>query len=683
MTTDNLETRAINTIRFLSADAVQQANSGHPGLPMGAAAMAFVVWTRHLRHNPHNPKWAGRDRFLLSGGHGSMLLYSLLHLTGYSLPLDELKNFRQWGSRTPGHPEYGLTPGVEMTTGPLGQGFATGVGMAIASTHLAAVYSPELFDNFIYAIVTDGDLMEGVASEAASLAGHLQLGKLIYLYDDNHISIDGSTNLAFTEDRAKRFEAYGWHVQHVADGNDVEAIDAAVRAAKADPRPSIIMCRTIIGFGAPKKQGTSKAHGEPLGNEELNAAKENLNWPKEPRFYIPDDVLDLYREAVERGHELEAEWNKKFSAYKKANPEKGVELERRLAGVLPKGWTKLLPVFPADAKGMATRAASGKVINALAPIIPELLGGSADLAPSNNTRIDGLPDFQKETPQGRNFHFGVREHAMAAALNGMALFGGLIPYGGTFLVFSDYNRPAIRIAALSHTPSIFVFTHDSIGLGEDGPTHQPVEQLAALRAMPNLTVIRPADANETAQAWKVALENRRGPTVLALTRQSVPTFPPSSQPTVEKGAYVLAHLGRKIPDVILMASGSEVSLVMDAAKALHEKGHSVRVVSFPCWELFEKQDEAYRESVLPKKVAARVAIEAGVGMGWERYVGAGGRVVSIERFGASAPYKVIYEKFGLTVENVIAQARAVMPKPPAKKPVKPKSKPKKPARRKR
>lgn len=683
MTTDNLETRAINTIRFLSADAVQQANSGHPGLPMGAAAMAFVVWTRHLRHNPHNPKWAGRDRFLLSGGHGSMLLYSLLHLTGYSLPLDELKNFRQWGSRTPGHPEYGLTPGVEMTTGPLGQGFATGVGMAIASTHLAAVYSPELFDNFIYAIVTDGDLMEGVASEAASLAGHLQLGRLIYLYDDNHISIDGSTNLAFTEDRGKRFEAYGWHVQHVADGNDVEAIDAAIRAAKADPRPSIIMCRTIIGFGAPKKQGTSKVHGEPLGDEELNAAKENLNWPKEPRFYIPDDVLDFYREAVERGHELEAEWNKKFSAYKKANPDKGVELERRLAGVLPKGWTKLLPIFPADTKGMATRAASGKVINALAPIIPELLGGSADLAPSNNTRIDGLPDFQKETPQGRNFHFGVREHAMAAALNGMALFGGLIPYGGTFLVFSDYNRPAIRIAALSHTPSIFVFTHDSIGLGEDGPTHQPVEQLAALRAMPNLTVIRPADANETAQAWKVALENRRGPTVLALTRQSVPTFPPSSQPTVEKGAYVLAHLGRKIPDVILMASGSEVSLVMDAAKALHEKGHSVRVVSFPCWELFEKQDEAYRESVLPKKVAARVAIEAGVGMGWERYVGAGGRVVSIERFGASAPYKVIYEKFGLTVENVIAQARAVMPKPPAKKPVKPKSKPKKPARRKR
>lgn len=682
MTTDNLQARAINTIRFLSADGVQQANSGHPGLPMGAAAMAYTIWTRHLRHNPRNPKWAGRDRFLLSGGHGSMLLYSLLHLTGYNLSLDELKNFRQWGSRTPGHPEYGLTPGVEMTTGPLGQGFATGVGMAVAASHLAAVYSPELFPNFIYAIVTDGDLMEGVASEAASLAGHLQLGRLIYLYDDNRISIDGSTNLAFTEDRAKRFEAYGWHVQQVADGNDAEAIDAAIQAAKADPRPSIIMCRTIIGYGAPKKEGTSKAHGEPLGDDELNAAKENLNWPKEPRFYIPDDVLDFYREAVERGNELEAEWNKKFSAYKRANPDKGAELERRLAGVFPKGWTKRLPVFSADAKGMATRAASGRVINALAPILPELLGGSADLAPSNNTMIEGLPAFQKETPQGRNFHFGVREHAMAAAVNGMATFGGLVPYGGTFLVFSDYNRPAIRIAALSRTPSIFVFTHDSIGLGEDGPTHQPVEQLAALRAMPNLTVIRPADANETAQAWKVALENRGGPTVLALTRQAVPTFPPVNPPTVEKGAYVLAHFGRKIPDLILMASGSEVSLTMEAAKALHAQGHSVRVVSFPCWELFEKQDAAYRESVLPKKVAARVAIEAGVGLGWERFVGAGGRVISIERFGASAPYKVIYEKFGLTVGNIVAQAKAILPKPHTRKTVKPNLKTRKPAKRK-
>ena len=668
----HLQSRAINTLRFLSADGVQQANSGHPGLPMGAAAMAFTVWTRHLRHNPRNPKWMGRDRFLLSGGHGSMLLYSLLHLTGYDLSLDELKNFRQWGSRTPGHPEYGVTPGVEMTTGPLGQGFATGVGMAIAATHLAATYSPALFDNYIYAIVTDGDLMEGVASEAASLAGHLQLGRLIYLYDDNHISIDGSTDLAFTEDRAKRFEAYGWHVQKLDNGNDVDAIDVAIQAAKADSRPSIIMCRTIIGFGSPKRQGTSKIHGEPLGDEELNAAKENLNWPKEPRFYIPDDVLDFYRESMERGQKSEDAWKQKFSEFKKADPEKGAELERRLAGKLPKGWEKNFPVFPADAKGMATRAASGKVINALAPILPELIGGSADLAPSNNTKIDNVPAFQKESPQGRNFHFGVREHAMGAALNGMALFGGIIPYGGTFLVFSDYNRPAIRIAALSHIPSIFIFTHDSIGLGEDGPTHQPVEHLAALRVIPNLTVIRPADANETVQAWKAALARRDGPTVLALTRQAVPTFQPSNL-QLEKGAYVLVTLGKKVPDVILMASGSEVSLIMDAARKLHEKGHSVRVVSFPSWELFEKQDKTYQESVLPKKVTARVAVEAGVSLGWERYVGSGGRVVSIERFGASAPYKVIYEKLGLTVDNIIAQAKSMMPKKAAK----PKSKVKK------
>ena len=670
----HLQSRAINTLRFLSADGVQQANSGHPGLPMGAAAMAFTVWTRHLRHNPRNPKWMGRDRFLLSGGHGSMLLYSLLHLTGYDLSLDELKNFRQWGSRTPGHPEYGVTPGVEMTTGPLGQGFATGVGMAIAATHLAATYSPALFDNYIYAIVTDGDLMEGVASEAASLAGHLQLGRLIYLYDDNHISIDGSTDLAFTEDRAKRFEAYGWHVQKLDNGNDVDAIDVAIQAAKADPRPSIIMCRTIIGFGSPKRQGTSKIHGEPLGDEELNAAKENLNWPKEPRFYIPDDVLDFYRESMERGQKSEDAWKQKFSEFKKADPEKGAELERRLAGKLPKGWEKNFPVFPADAKGMATRAASGKVINALAPILPELIGGSADLAPSNNTKIDNVPAFQKESPQGRNFHFGVREHAMGAALNGMALFGGIIPYGGTFLVFSDYNRPAIRIAALSHIPSIFIFTHDSIGLGEDGPTHQPVEHLAALRVIPNLTVIRPADANETVQAWKAALARRDGPTVLALTRQAVPTFQPSNL-QLEKGAYVLVTLGKKVPDVILMASGSEVSLIMDAARKLHEKGHSVRVVSFPSWELFEKQDKTYQESVLPKKVTARVAVEAGVSLGWERYVGSGGRVVSIERFGASAPYKVIYEKLGLTVDNIIAQAKSMTPKKAAK----PKSKAKKAA----
>ena len=677
MNTTDLQSRAINTLRFLSADSVQQANSGHPGLPMGAAAMAFTIWTRHLRHNPRNPKWMGRDRFLLSGGHGSMLLYSLLHLTGYDLALDELKNFRQWESRTPGHPEYGLTPGVEMTTGPLGQGFAAGVGMAIAATHLAATYSPELFDAYIYAIVTDGDLMEGISSEAASLAGHLSLGKLIYLYDDNHISIDGSTDLAFTEDRAARFAAYNWHVQKVDNGNDVDAMDAAIQAAKSDPRPSIIMCRTIIGFGAPHRQGTSKAHGEPLGDEELNAAKENLGWPKEPRFYIPDDVADFFCEAVENGEKLEADWNRKFAAYKQANLEKGAELEGRLSGKFPKGWEKSLPVFPADAKGMATRAASGKVINALAAILPELMGGSADLAPSNNTKIDGSPDFQKDSPQGRNLHFGVREHAMAAAVNGMALYGGVIPYGGTFLIFSDYSRPAIRIASLSHIPSIFVFTHDSIGLGEDGPTHQPVEHLAALRAIPNLTIIRPADANETAQAWKFAIENRHGPTVLALTRQAVPTYVPQIS-NLRSGAYIFATFGKKTPDIILMASGSEVSLVYDAAKVLHEKGHSVRVVSFPSWELFEKQDKAYRESVLPKKVTARVSVEAGVGQGWERYVGPGGRIISIERFGASAPYKVIFEKLGLTVENIVAQAKSIMPK----KTVKPKAKVKKVTKRK-
>ena len=658
----DLQSRAINTLRFLSADAVQKANSGHPGLPMGAAAMAYTIWTRHLRHNPRNPKWTGRDRFILSGGHGSMLLYSLLHLTGYDVSLDDLKSFRQWGSITPGHPEYGLTPGVEMTTGPLGQGFGAGVGMAIAATHLAAVFNRpghELIDSFIYAIVTDGVLMEGVASEAASLAGHLSLGRLIYLYDDNHISIDGSTDLAFTEDRGLRFEAYGWHVQKIADGNDVEAIDAAIQKAKADPRPSIIMCRTTIGFGSPNRQGTSKAHGEPLGDEELALAKQNLGWPTEPRFFIPGDVLEFFREAIESGGKSEAEWLKRFEAYQRIHPDLGKELDRRLKGELPADWDSVLPTFPADPKGMATRASSGKVINALAAKLPELLGGSADLAPSNNTRIDGSPDFQKDSPQGRNFHFGVREHGMAAALNGMALFGGLIPYGGTFLIFSDYNRPAIRIASLSHIPSIFVFTHDSVGLGEDGPTHQPVEHLAALRAIPNLTVIRPADANEVSAAWKFAIENRHGPTVLALTRQNVPTFQPSNFPTVEKGAYVLKDFGEN-PKLILIASGSEVGLIYSAGEKLNEEGIAVRVVSFPCWELFEKQDAAYRESVLPSEVKARVAVEAGVSLGWERYVGPAGKIISIDHYGASAPAKVIFEKFGFTVENVIANAKSAL-----------------------
>ncbi|HSA99241.1 MAG TPA: transketolase [Anaerolineales bacterium] len=656
MTTNDLQTRAINTIRFLSVDAVQKANSGHPGLPMGDAAMAFTLWTRHLRFNPKNPKWAGRDRFILSGGHGSMLLYSLLHLTGYDLSLDEIKNFRQFDSKTPGHPEHGLTPGVEVTTGPLGQGFGQGVGMAIAATHLAAEFNKsghELIQSYIYGIVTDGDLMEGISSEAASLAGHLKLGRLIYLYDDNHVSIDGSTDLAFTEDRAARFRAYDWHVQTVADGNDVEAVDAALQAAKADPRPSLICVRTIIGFGAPKKQGTSKAHGEPLGEEELNAAKENLGWPLEPRFLIPGDVLEFFREAIDRGSKLEAEWTKRFEAYKKEYPELGAELQRRLNGELPQGWDADLPTFPVDAKGLATRSSSGKTLDVLAAKLPELVGGSADLTPSNNTRFQEAGDFQPDNPGGRYFRFGVREHAMGAALNGINLFGGLIAYGGTFLVFSDYMKPAIRIAAISSVPTIFVFTHDSVGLGEDGPTHQPIEHLMALRAVPNLTVIRPADANEVVEAWRMAITRKGCPTVLALTRQAVPTLEGTNRGLLSKGAYVLKDFGNH-PQLILMATGSEVSLIYSAAEKLFAEGTAVRVVSFPSWELFEEQDEAYRESVLPKNVTRRLAVEAGVTLGWERYAKS---AIGLDHYGASAPYKVIFEKFGFTVENVVAKAK--------------------------
>jgi transketolase len=657
--TDDLQTRAINAIRFLAADAVQQANSGHPGLPMGGAAMAFTLWTRHLRHNPRNPKWAGRDRFVLSGGHGSMLLYALLHLTGYDLSLDEIKNFRQFESRTPGHPEYGLTPGVETTTGPLGQGFGQGVGMAMAATHLAAQFNRpghEIIQSFIYGIVTDGDLMEGISSEAASLAGHLQLGRLIYLYDDNHISIDGSTDLAFTEDRGGRFEAYGWHLQRIADGNDVEAVHAAIEAAKQDPRPSLIAVRTTIGFGAPNRQGTAKAHGEPLGDEELMAAKNNLGWPLEPRFLIPGEVMEFYREAVERGREIEAEWTQRFDAYKQAFPELGAELQRRLDRDLPMGWDVDLPTFPADAKGMATRSSSGKVLNALAAKLPELVGGSADLTPSNNTKFEEAGDFQKDNPSGRYFRFGVREHAMAAALNGMNLFGGLIAYGGTFLVFSDYMKPAIRIAAISGIPSIFVFTHDSIGLGEDGPTHQPIEHLMALRAVPNLLVIRPADANEVAQAWRIAITQTSRPTALALTRQNVPTLEGTQQDMLSKGAYVLKDFGEN-PQLILIASGSEVSLIVEAAEQLAVEGIVARVVSFPSWELFEAQEEDYRASVLPKHIGARLAVEAGATLGWERYASA---VVGIDHYGASAPFKVIFERFGFTVENVVARAKELL-----------------------
>jgi transketolase len=667
MTKNNdLQIRSINTLRFLSVDMVQQANSGHPGLPMGCAAIAYTIWTRYLRHNPQNPHWPDRDRFILSGGHGCALLYLLLHLTGYELPLDELKHFRQWGSKTPGHPEFGLTPGVEVTTGPLGQGFTNGVGMAITEAHLAAEFNDpehEAVNHYVYAIVTDGDLMEGITSEAASLAGHLRLSKLIYLYDDNRISIDGSTEITFTEDRAARFLAYDWQVLRVADGNDVEAIDAAIGQAKADPRPSLIVCRTTIGFGLPTRQGTSKAHGEPPGDVELDAAKKNLGWPVEPRFYIPDDVRAFFNQAVAHGWEYESDWNSRMEEYRSAQPEKAAELDRRLRGELPVEWEGAMPVFPADEKGMATRVASGKVINALAVKVPELIGGSADLAPSTKTWMDGIPAFEPETLQGRNFHFGVREHAMGAVVNGMAVHGGVIPFGATFLTFADYMREPIRLSAFSHYPSIWLFTHDSIGVGEDGPTHQPVEQLTSLRAIPGMVVIRPADANETAVAWKVALKRRHGPTLLALTRQNVPTldrtlYAPAEG--VERGAYILADLGDGDPGLILMASGSEVNLIVEAGLRLAAEAVSVRLVSFPSWELFSEQDLEYRNNVLPTTTKARLAVEAGISMGWERWVGERGAILGVDRFGASAPYEVVYREFGFTVSNIVEMAIRLM-----------------------
>jgi transketolase len=666
MTTDDVVQRTINTLRFLSADGVQQANSGHPGLPMGAAAMAYTIWSKHLRFSPSDPSWSNRDRFILSGGHGSMLLYSLLHLYGFNLPLDELKKFRQWGSITPGHPEYGLTPGVETTTGPLGQGFANGVGMAIAEAHLASVFNRPGFpiiDHFFYAIVTDGDLMEGVTSEAASLAGHLKLGNLIYLYDDNRITIDGSTDLAFTEDRGARFSAYGWQVLKVTDGNDVGQIDRAIKKAKRDPRPSLIICRTQIGYGLPTRQGTSKAHGEPPGDEELNNAKKNLGWPVEPRFYIPEDVLKHTHAVGLSGAKKQKAWKKLFSRYAEQFPDLASEFQRRISQELPPDWSSDVSEFPADTKGMATRAASGKVLNAIAAHLPELIGGSADLAPSTNTWIQNTPAFQAETPEGRNFHFGVREHAMGSIVNGMALHGGVIPFGATFLVFSDYMRPAIRLSALSHIPSIWVFTHDSIGLGEDGPTHQPVEQLSALRAIPGLTVIRPADANEVAEAWKLAIQNRHGPTLMAFSRQAVPTLDRTvyaSSKGLSKGAYILADLGNGYPRLILMASGSEISLALEAATRLAGENIPVRLVSFPSWDIFAAQSKEYQQSVLPENIPLRIAVEAGVTQGWDRWVGPQGVVVGLDHFGASAPYKILYEKYGFSVDNILAHAHQIL-----------------------
>ncbi|MCW5877163.1 MAG: transketolase [Anaerolineales bacterium] len=661
-----LEQKAINTLRFLSADAVQNANSGHPGLPMGAAAMAYTLWTQHLRHNPQDPAWAGRDRFVLSGGHGSMLLYSLLHLTGYDLSLEDIKQFRQWESKTPGHPEYWHTPGVETSTGPLGQGFVNAVGMAIGGAHLAARFNRPghtLFDNFVYAIVTDGDLMEGITAEAASLAGHLRLGKLVFLYDDNNISIDGSTDLAFSEDVGQRFESYAWHVLRVEDGNDVAAVDAALRAAQADPRPSLIRVRTVIGYGLPKRAGTEKAHGEPPGLEELNGAKAALGWPQEPWFLIPGDVLEMYRAAVEQGAEHAAAWQGQLAAYRAAHPDLAAELDRVLAGELPAGWDADLPVFPADAKGMATRVSSGKVLNAIAEKLPDLFGGSADLHPSTKTFIDSAPDFQAETPAGRSVHYGVREHAMGGIVNGLNTLPGIIAFGATFLVFSDYMRPALRLSALSPHGSIWVFTHDSVGLGEDGPTHQPVEHLAALRAIPNMAVIRPADANETREAWLAAIRRRNGPTCLIFTRQDLPTldraqFAPAAG--LHKGAYILADLGEGEPEIILMATGSEVQLIVEAGAKLASAGHSVRLVSFPCWEYFAAQPRGYRDKVLPPAVTRRLAVEAGVAQGWERWVGDEGAVISLERFGASAPGDAALHKLGFNTANVLKQARKLL-----------------------
>jgi transketolase len=671
--TSELDTLCINTIRTLSLDAVQKAQSGHPGLPLGAAPMAYVLWTRFLRHNPQKPKWENRDRFLLSAGHGSMLLYSLLHLTGYGLPLDELKNFRQWGSKTPGHPEYGLTPGVEITTGPLGQGFANGVGMAMGGAHLAAKFNKESFpliDHYVYAIVSDGDLMEGVASETASLAGHLQLGKLIYLYDDNNVTIEGFTKLAFSEKVPRRFEAYGWHTLTVEDGNDLDAIDAAIREAQSvGAKPSLISVKTIIGYGMPTA-GTRKAHSDPPGEEAVRETKRHLGWPEDKQFYIPEEALTHFREAVDRGARQEAEWNALVQKYEQQHSDLGRQWRSMMKGNLPEDWETHLPSFK-DAKPMATRVASGEVINALAPHLPMLIGGSADLGVSNNTDIKGGGDFEAGSYDGRIFHFGVREHAMGSTLTGISLNGGLIPYGGTFMTFSDYMRPAIRLAALSEVQVIYVFTHDSIGLGEDGPTHQPIEHLAALRAIPKLFVIRPADPAEVREAWRLAILRRHAPTALALTRQKLPLIDRNrfaGAEGVRQGGYILAEAewdrgsspSPQVPQLILIATGSEVSRALEAREKLQAEGVATRVVSLPCLELFEEQSADYRNEVLPSPVTARLGIEAGVRQGWDRYVGPQGDVICLDRFGASAPGDVAMRELGFNVDNVLKHARALL-----------------------
>lgn len=667
-----LDQLCINTIRFLAVDAVQKANSGHPGMPMGCAPIAYRLYTKFMRYNPENPKWFNRDKFVLSAGHGSMLLYSMLYLTGYDLSMEELKRFRQWESRTPGHPESILTPGVETTTGPLGQGITNAVGMAVAQEFLAATFNKDipLLDHYIYVIASDGDMMEGISHEASSFAGHQKLGKLIVFYDDNKISIDGSTDLAFTEDVGKRFEAYGWHVQHLDDVNDLDAMDKTiVNAQNEKNRPSLIVTRTHIGYGSPNKQDTASSHGSPLGTDEVKATKRNLGWPEDKTFYVPDEVAKYFSQFKEKGRRLEEEWKAQFKKYSDKYPAEGKLFSDVMTGNFGEEWKTKLPKFAVEEKGMATRSASGKALNAIASSLPTLIGGSADLAPSNNTELKGYPAFSPAHREGRNFHFGVREHGMAGMLNGMAIYGGVIPYGGTFLIFSDYLRPSIRLGALSGLRPIYVFTHDSIGLGEDGPTHQAVEQLAALRAIPNVLVIRPADANETSYAWRAAIEHSDSPVALALTRQNVPVIDQDKYTGAEnllKGAYVLRD-SEGTPDIILMASGSEVQHILAAAEKLKQEGIKARCVSFPCWQLFDRQTEEYRNSVLIPEVKARLSVEAAVKMGWEKYTGEEGGSISMDRYGVSAPAEVLMEKFGFTAANVVEKAKEIINKVKTKK----------------
>ena len=671
MTNRNLDQLCINTIRFLAIDAVQQANSGHPGTPMGAATMAYVLWDRFLRHSPENPNWPDRDWFILSPGHASALLYSLIHLTGYDLPLEELKQFRQWGSKTPGHPEYGLTPGVEMTTGPLGQGFAHGVGMAVAERWLANHYNRpghEIIDHYTYAIVSDGDLLpEGVASEAASLAGTLRLGKLIYMYDDNDISIEGNPDIAFAENVAQRFQAYGWHVIGPIDGMDPEIVDSAIRMSQAEiTRPSLIVCRTVIGYGSPNKAGTASAHGEPLGQEEVRLTKEQLGWAFEEPFTIPGEARAHFLQARKRGRGYQEEWQARIEDYSRGYPVEAAQLENDLRGDLPDGWDQDLDgLFDAGDKPMATREASGRVMNAIAERVHSFTGGSADLAPSTKTLLKDHGHYGFEEYCDHNMHFGVREHAMGAIANGMALHGGTIPYTATFLIFSDYMRPPIRLAALMGLRVVYIFTHDSIGLGEDGPTHQPIEQLLSLRAIPNVVVLRPADATETAEAWKVAMARRDGPTVMVMGRQNLPVLDReiyAAAAGVHRGGYVLwesPNISDK-PEAILIGTGSEVHIALEAAKLLKDKGISARVVSLPSWELYDGQSAEYKERVLPVGTRARVSVEAATNLGWERYIGFDGVAMGIPHFGASAPASVLYEKFGLTAKRMANEAETLV-----------------------